>query len=230
MTTAYTQPINRNTAYHIDNPTLRQIAGLLEGALMTMNCPIRFRPRRGRECTVLRVSTHNTDHVLRFSVLDRNTRSVHMQAQRYVSAFDNPERAGWRGAKTVDFATGQSGLLLPSDLAVIITQARDWLALNGDNARSPRTPFPVKDGCDAAPNRWIAGSFIIQSVQVKTEGGYHLVLRNDTLGLQTIIRGDAAEAFDAPMSIVNCRAVIHHDGTTRVLAKKSFDQLYSLLN
>lgn len=227
---SYAQPINRNTAYHTDNPALTQIVTMLESALVKLGCPIRFRGRPGKACTVLRVSTQDTNHILRFSVLDRNPKGVHMQAQCFVSPYENPARAGWRGARTVDFRTGDGGLLLPSDLAVIINQAREWLALDGDNARTPRAQFLVQNGIDKAPSRWVAASFIARSVNVGTEGGYHLVLADDSRGLRTTIRGDAAQAFDAPASLVGCRVVIHHDGVTRVLGKSLFEQLYRILD
>jgi hypothetical protein len=229
MTTTHQKPVQgHNGALDDDafeSKALRQIAKTVTQVLTDAGEPYRVRPGKFEGSEILKITTLSTDHQLRFSVLNARPGNVHIRLMKFVPVFIDPRFAGWSTKSTIDFKANADGLSLTS-LAKINDMAIDWLAINSQNARTPRTQFLARDGVDQPPSESIAGTFVIEHVRVLTTPE----LKIEVTGGQckaTLLQ-EQASLFNAPMSMIGCRVAVHPGGVVRILRSTLFNNLYKL--
>lgn len=215
----------------ISNPIIRQINALAEQTMKEIGEPNRIQVRERDKADILRVFTLSTDHTLRFSCLRDKPESVHVNVKRYLSVFDDHQHAGWKGIVNVDFRATNGPTLSAQALTEIKNMMHQWLSLNKDSARSSREPFPCIDNTEVAKNEFVAATFVIGNVHIKAGNGedYSLTFFDRTGDLSAKISGKAAAIFQAPEATVGCRAIIHHDGTVRIMRESVFKQFYFVI-
>lgn len=220
---------HNNVQDTIEHPGLRHIIRALTKALTQSNEPFRVRYQRNEGSETVKVFTLATDNQLYFSVLDHRQDNVHAKFRRFRTVFQDEQRAGWNTPRVCDYKTNIQRDFSSASMKLMINAWMDWLALNAENARTPRTLFLVEDNVCVAPSDYIAGSFTIDKVQVSVGSDLNIKLSDSTATNQITISGASASRLSEPTRVVGCRVVVHKSGAVRILRETKFRQLYETL-